>query len=167
MGRESLAVSLAWGGCSDESSGGKETMIDTGADPGISGGPADEEGTNNVTINIGAINDAPVVGAPVGRGFVGTVGWTVGGTVGTVTGVGSPGANMSRSASHSVPSDRDGSRTRAAVLLASRCNAEGELVLQVSDTRSQRMNREIAIGRAADLVGRAGAKPKRRRPTRR
>ena len=36
----------------------------TGADPGTSGGPADEEGTNNVTINLSAINDAPVVGAP-------------------------------------------------------------------------------------------------------
>ena len=31
----------------------------TGADPGSSGGPADEEGTNNVTINITAINDDP------------------------------------------------------------------------------------------------------------
>ena len=36
----------------------------TGDDPGSSGGPSDEEGTNNVTINITAMNDAPVVGAP-------------------------------------------------------------------------------------------------------
>ena len=36
----------------------------TGTDPGTSGGPGDEEDTNNVTINITAMNDAPVVGAP-------------------------------------------------------------------------------------------------------
>ena len=39
----------------------------TGDDPGASGGPADEEGTNNVTINITDMNDAPVVGAPAGN----------------------------------------------------------------------------------------------------
>ena len=38
----------------------------TGTDPGLSGGPADEEGTGQVTINITAMNDAPVVGAPAG-----------------------------------------------------------------------------------------------------
>jgi len=36
----------------------------TGADPGTSGTATTEEGTNNVTINIGAVNDAPVVAAP-------------------------------------------------------------------------------------------------------
>ena len=35
-------------------------------DPGLTGGPGDEEGTNNVTINFTAVNDAPVVGAPGG-----------------------------------------------------------------------------------------------------
>ncbi|MEQ9407984.1 MAG: cadherin domain-containing protein [Fuerstiella sp.] len=38
----------------------------TGSDPGTSGGPSDEEGTNSVLINITAMNDAPVVGAPAG-----------------------------------------------------------------------------------------------------
>ncbi|MCP4045922.1 MAG: DUF4214 domain-containing protein, partial [Gammaproteobacteria bacterium] len=36
----------------------------TGADPGISGDGSSEEGTNNVTINVTAVNDAPVVAAP-------------------------------------------------------------------------------------------------------
>ena len=36
----------------------------TGNDPGSSGDGSTEEGTNNQTINITAMNDAPVVGAP-------------------------------------------------------------------------------------------------------
>lgn len=54
---------------------------------------------------------------------------------------------------------------RVTTRLANRCNGEGELVLQVSDTRSQRMNREIAVERAADLVSGALTRPKRRKPT--
>ncbi len=50
--------------------------------------------------------------------------------------------------------------------LANRCNAEGELVIQVSDTRSQHANREIAVERAADLIAYALRRPKKRRPTR-
>lgn len=38
----------------------------TGNDPGLTGGPTNEEGTNNVTIDITSRNDAPVVGAPGG-----------------------------------------------------------------------------------------------------
>lgn len=50
--------------------------------------------------------------------------------------------------------------------LANRCNDAGELVIQVSDTRSQHANREIATERAADLISNALRRPKRRRPTR-
>ena len=59
-----------------------------------------------------------------------------------------------------------GDLERVTTILANRCNAEGELVIQVSDTRSQRMNREIAVERAADLVSNALVRPKHRRPTR-
>ncbi|MEE8440294.1 MAG: alternative ribosome rescue aminoacyl-tRNA hydrolase ArfB [Spirochaetia bacterium] len=50
--------------------------------------------------------------------------------------------------------------------LANRCNDAGELVIQVSDTRSQHSNREIAVERAAELIATALRRPKRRRPTR-
>jgi ribosome-associated protein len=50
--------------------------------------------------------------------------------------------------------------------LATRINDAGELVIQVSDTRSQRKNREIAVGRAADLLLQALVRPGKRRPTR-
>jgi len=50
--------------------------------------------------------------------------------------------------------------------LANRCNESGELVIQVSDTRSQHANREIAAERAAELITNALQRPKRRRPTR-
>ena len=50
--------------------------------------------------------------------------------------------------------------------LANRCNESGELVIQVSDTRSQHANREIAVERAAELITTALRRPKRRRPTR-
>ena len=56
--------------------------------------------------------------------------------------------------------------TLAARRLAGRINEAGELVLQISDTRSQRMNREIAVERAADLLVEALRTRKRRRPTR-
>ena len=38
----------------------------TGTDPGLTGDALSEEGTNNVIINITAVNDAPVVNAPAG-----------------------------------------------------------------------------------------------------
>lgn len=60
----------------------------------------------------------------------------------------------------------DDDRERVALRLVNRCNAEGELVIQVSDTRSQHANREIAVERAADLITTALRRPKRRRPTR-
>lgn len=50
--------------------------------------------------------------------------------------------------------------------LANRCTESGELVIQVSDTRSQHANREIAVERAAELIATALRRPKRRRPTR-
>ena len=49
--------------------------------------------------------------------------------------------------------------------LSGRINEAGELVIQVSDTRSQRQNREIAGGRAADLLLQALKHPRKRRPT--
>ena len=59
----------------------------------------------------------------------------------------------------------DDDRERVVRRLANRCNAEGELVIQVSDTRSQHTNREIAVERAAGLIATALRRPKRRRPT--
>ena len=38
----------------------------SGNDPGLTGDATSEEGTNSVTINIAAMNDAPIVGAPAG-----------------------------------------------------------------------------------------------------
>ena len=60
----------------------------------------------------------------------------------------------------------DDDRERVARRLANRCNESGELVIQVSDTRSQHANREIAVERAAELITTALRRPKRRRPTR-
>ena len=54
---------------------------------------------------------------------------------------------------------------RVRLRLTNRCNDAGELVIQVSDTRSQHANREIAVERAADLIAHALRRPKRRRPT--
>lgn len=51
-------------------------------------------------------------------------------------------------------------------ILANRINAEGKLVLQCSETRSQARNREIALGRAVQLVDSALQQQKKRRPTR-
>ena len=60
----------------------------------------------------------------------------------------------------------DEDRERVARRLANRCNTEGELVVQVSDTRSQHANRQIAVERAAELIANALQRPRRRRPTR-
>ena len=46
-----------------------------------------------------------------------------------------------------------------------RWNAEGAIVIQVQDTRSQAQNREIARERLADLIRQACIVPKRRVPT--
>jgi ribosome-associated protein len=50
--------------------------------------------------------------------------------------------------------------------LTGRVNAAGEFILQVSDTRSQRANRDIAVERATEAVLAALQKPLPRRPTR-
>ncbi|GAB6088547.1 alternative ribosome rescue aminoacyl-tRNA hydrolase ArfB [Spirochaeta dissipatitropha] len=51
-------------------------------------------------------------------------------------------------------------------ILVNRINAEGMLVLQCSETRSQLRNREIALERAVHLIGSALQQEKKRRPTR-
>ncbi|MBN1947931.1 MAG: aminoacyl-tRNA hydrolase [Bradymonadales bacterium] len=50
--------------------------------------------------------------------------------------------------------------------LRHRINAEGVLLVQVEDTRSQQQNLQIARDRLAELVRQAIAEPKRRLPTR-
>ena len=49
--------------------------------------------------------------------------------------------------------------------LASRLTPEGDLVIQVQDTRSQASNRELAIARAEEIISAALKKPKARRAT--
>jgi ribosome-associated protein len=51
-------------------------------------------------------------------------------------------------------------------LAGRRWTNDGAIVIQVSETRSQARNREIARQRLADLIARAAAIPKRRVPTR-
>ena len=69
-----------------------------------------------------------------------------------------------------VPLDRlgldDAELERVREKLSTRCNAAGELVIQVSDTRSQRTNRDLAADRAVNLITEAIRRPRRRRPTR-
>ncbi|MBT8409562.1 MAG: aminoacyl-tRNA hydrolase [Alphaproteobacteria bacterium] len=57
-------------------------------------------------------------------------------------------------------------KSRLKRLAGQRWTKDGALVLQVSDTRSQAQNREIARKRLADLIRRATEKPKKRIPTR-
>ena len=57
-------------------------------------------------------------------------------------------------------------KTRLKRLAGRRWTKEGALVLQVSETRSQARNREIARQRLAELIGRALETPRRRVPTR-
>ena len=57
-------------------------------------------------------------------------------------------------------------KARLRRLAGRRWTAEGAIVLQVAETRSQARNREIARERLAELVARAAVEPKRRRPTR-
>jgi ribosome-associated protein len=56
-------------------------------------------------------------------------------------------------------------QARVAVKLASRLDADGDLRVVASDTRSQRQNREVAEQRLAELVRRALVLPKKRKPT--
>ncbi|MEM7252470.1 MAG: LamG-like jellyroll fold domain-containing protein, partial [Pseudomonadota bacterium] len=68
----------------------------TGADPGISGTATTEEGSNNVTINITAMNDAPVVTAPgAALGATEQIGLTVHGTGFSVSDVDEAGGGAS------------------------------------------------------------------------
>lgn len=60
----------------------------------------------------------------------------------------------------------DVQRERLAQRLASRLDAEGNVRVVASDSRSQRQNREAAESRLADLIRRALVIPKSRRPTR-
>jgi len=50
--------------------------------------------------------------------------------------------------------------------LGRRVNAEGELLVSVQDTRDQARNRDIAVRRAAELLGQALRRPRRRLATR-
>ncbi|RVT82017.1 aminoacyl-tRNA hydrolase [Rhodobacteraceae bacterium CCMM004] len=56
-------------------------------------------------------------------------------------------------------------KARLKRLAGRRWTTEGAVVIQVSDTRSQARNREIARERLADLVRAATERPKRRIPT--
>lgn len=60
----------------------------------------------------------------------------------------------------------DDERARVTSKLASRLDAEGNLRVVASDTRSQRQNRELAEGRLAGLVRRALVVPRKRKATR-
>lgn len=63
-----------------------------------------------------------------------------------------------------LPLDEE-ERERVLRLLAGRINAEGELIVASSETRSQAKNREQAEKRAFMLITGALKKPKKRRPT--
>jgi ribosome-associated protein len=64
------------------------------------------------------------------------------------------------------PNLPDPVKRRLKRLAGKRWTREGAVVLQVSETRSQTRNREIARERLAELVRRAAEKPNRRVPTR-
>lgn len=59
----------------------------------------------------------------------------------------------------------DDERARLVGKLQSRLNAEGELVLQAQDERSQLLNRELAISRMVALIAAALHREKPRRKT--
>jgi ribosome-associated protein len=56
-------------------------------------------------------------------------------------------------------------RDRLLDKLASRLTRDGELIVHVDETRSQARNRELARSRLAEIVRRALAVPRKRRPT--
>lgn len=60
----------------------------------------------------------------------------------------------------------DDERARVETALAGRISGEGELVVQVSQTRSQAQNREIAVERAVELLAEALTPRRPRKPTR-
>src|SRR6056297_3727123 len=64
------------------------------------------------------------------------------------------------------PSLPDAVKRRLKRLAGRRWTKEGALVIQVSETRSQARNREIARDRLAELIRKACETPKRRIPTR-
>ena len=64
------------------------------------------------------------------------------------------------------PNLPDPIKRRLRRLAGRRWTSDGAVILQVSETRSQARNREIARERLAELVRRAAEKPKRRVPTR-
>jgi ribosome-associated protein len=57
-------------------------------------------------------------------------------------------------------------KKRLARLSGKKLTSDGILVIQASRFRSQKQNREDAIGRLVTLVRRAATRPKRRKPTR-
>ncbi len=65
-----------------------------------------------------------------------------------------------------IPGLTGGERAYLAARLAPRLSAGDVLVVQAQDERSQSMNRELAIRRAADLIERGLHRPKPRRATR-
>ena len=64
------------------------------------------------------------------------------------------------------PNLPDPVKRRLRRLAGRRWTKDGAIVIQVSDTRHQARNREIARDRLADLIARALEKPKHRIPTR-
>ncbi|MBI5137987.1 MAG: aminoacyl-tRNA hydrolase [Nitrospirae bacterium] len=64
------------------------------------------------------------------------------------------------------PSLPEGVRRRLLALAGARATGEGEIVIHAERYRSQRMNRDDAIGRLCDLIREAAAPVKARRPTR-
>lgn len=64
------------------------------------------------------------------------------------------------------PSLPDAVKRRLKRIAGSRWTKEGALILQVSDTRSQARNREIARERLAEMIRRALVAPKTRKKTR-
>lgn len=65
--------------------------------------------------------------------------------------------------SPSLPEDV---RTRLEGLAGSRLTLDGVIVIFAQTSRSQEMNRQDALARLVELIGRAAVVPKRRRPTR-
>ena len=64
------------------------------------------------------------------------------------------------------PSLPDGVKHRAARLAGSRLTTGGEIVITASRHRTQQLNRAEALARLVELLARAAAVPKHRRPTR-
>ena len=57
-------------------------------------------------------------------------------------------------------------KARIKAVLSNRINNAGDLVIESSETRSQRKNREHAVKRAAAIIREAANPPRRRRKTR-